>query len=110
MQSPSPVDEASPGSAARASGRLRLPGREQRGIGNAAGDHDQLVVVEAHADGVELLDEFCEATGLDPAEVRSLRDYGIIGDRGEDGSPYGIVCTVAGAAYVLAIGVLRVRS
>ncbi len=34
------------------------------------------------------LREFCEATGLDPAEVRSLRDYGIIGDRGEDGSPF----------------------
>ena len=34
------------------------------------------------------LREFCEATGLDPVEVRSLRDYGIIGDRGEDGSPF----------------------
>jgi hypothetical protein len=30
--------------------------------------------------------------------------------RGEDGSPYGIVCTVAGVAYILAIGVLRFRS
>lgn len=34
------------------------------------------------------LREFCEATGLDAAEVRSLRDYGIIGEGGEDGSPY----------------------
>jgi DNA-binding transcriptional MerR regulator len=34
------------------------------------------------------LREFCEATGLDAAEVRSLRDYGIIGDRGEDGGPF----------------------
>ncbi len=35
---------------------------------------------------VELsLREFCEATGLDAADVRSLRDYGIIGERGEDG-------------------------
>ncbi len=30
--------------------------------------------------------------------------------RGEDGSPYGILCTVAGVAYILAIGVLRLRS
>jgi hypothetical protein len=34
-----------------------------------------------------VLREFCEATGLDPADVRALKDYGIIGDRGEDGGP-----------------------
>jgi hypothetical protein len=30
--------------------------------------------------------------------------------RGEDGSPYGILCTVAGVAYILAMATLRVRS
>ena len=30
--------------------------------------------------------------------------------RGEDGSPYGMLCTVAGVAYIAAIGVLRLRS
>jgi DNA-binding transcriptional MerR regulator len=37
------------------------------------------------------LRELCEATGLDQAEVRSLRDYGIIGeraDRSDDSGPY----------------------
>ncbi|MPZ72933.1 MAG: MerR family transcriptional regulator [Nitriliruptorales bacterium] len=33
------------------------------------------------------LREFCEATGLDAAEVRSLRDYGIIGGE-EGGGPF----------------------
>ena len=31
------------------------------------------------------LREFCDATGLDAQEVRSLRDYGIIGERGDEG-------------------------
>jgi DNA-binding transcriptional MerR regulator len=42
------------------------------------------------APGVTLtLREFCEATGLDPAEVRALRDFGIVGDRdGDGGGPF----------------------
>ncbi|MGH3664508.1 MAG: transcriptional regulator FtsR [Egibacteraceae bacterium] len=34
------------------------------------------------------LREFCEATGLEGVEVKALRDYGIIGDRAEEGAPY----------------------
>jgi DNA-binding transcriptional MerR regulator len=35
------------------------------------------------------LREFCEATGLEPGEVRSLRDYGIVGERdGDAGGPF----------------------
>ncbi len=34
------------------------------------------------------LRELCEATGLEPAEVRALREYGIIGERGDDGAPF----------------------
>ena len=46
-------------------------------------------LLEQPASNVTLnLREFCEATGLEAAEVRSLRDYGIIGDRGEDGGPF----------------------
>ena len=32
------------------------------------------------------LRDFCEATGLDQADVRALRDFGIIGERGDDGT------------------------
>jgi DNA-binding transcriptional MerR regulator len=35
------------------------------------------------------LREFCEATGLEPAMVRALRDYGIVGERdGDAGGPF----------------------
>jgi DNA-binding transcriptional MerR regulator len=34
------------------------------------------------------LREFCEATGLDAAEVRALRDFGIIGERGDEAGPF----------------------
>jgi DNA-binding transcriptional MerR regulator len=35
------------------------------------------------------LREFCEATGLEPADVRALRDFGIVGERGDDsGGPF----------------------
>jgi DNA-binding transcriptional MerR regulator len=35
------------------------------------------------------LREFCEATGLEAAEVRALRDYGIVGERdGDAGGPF----------------------
>ena len=84
------------------------PRRTQAITSNGAGDEDAggqraveiaRVLEAALADEGSLLDqptqhialnlrEFCEATGLDPAEVRSLRDYGIIGEGGEDGSPY----------------------
>ena len=34
------------------------------------------------------LREFCEATGLEPTQVRALRDFGIIGEKGEEGGPF----------------------
>jgi DNA-binding transcriptional MerR regulator len=34
------------------------------------------------------LREFCDATGLDVAEIRALRDYGIIGGRAEEGGSF----------------------
>jgi len=50
---------------------------------------DDVSLLEQPAEHVQLtLREFCEATGLDAGEVRSLRDYGIIGDSGEDGAPF----------------------
>jgi DNA-binding transcriptional MerR regulator len=48
----------------------------------ASGDAVQL---EPSGPDVALnLREFCEATGLEPAEVRSLRDFGIVGERDGD--------------------------
>ena len=54
----------------------------------AALSEDHSLLEQPSANVTLNLREFCEATGLDAAEVRSLRDYGIIGDRGEDGSPF----------------------
>jgi DNA-binding transcriptional MerR regulator len=34
------------------------------------------------------LREFCDATGLDAGEVRALRDFGIIGERGDEAGPF----------------------
>jgi len=34
------------------------------------------------------LREFCEATGLEQSEVRSLREYGIVGERGDEVGPF----------------------
>jgi DNA-binding transcriptional MerR regulator len=34
------------------------------------------------------LREFCDATGLEAAEVRALRDFGIIGERGDEAGPF----------------------
>ena len=34
------------------------------------------------------LREFCEATGLDQSEVRSLREFGIVGERGDEVGPF----------------------
>jgi DNA-binding transcriptional MerR regulator len=34
------------------------------------------------------LREFCEATGLDQSEVRALREFGIVGERGDEVGPF----------------------
>ncbi len=34
------------------------------------------------------LRELCEATGLDAAQVRALRDFGILGGHGDEGAPF----------------------
>jgi len=44
------------------------------------------------------LREFCQATGLDTAEVRSLKDFGIIGDRKDDSGQFDGDDVVAGRA------------
>jgi len=52
----------------------------------AAGDAP---VLDPGAAGVTMtLREFCEATGLDQSEVRSLREYGIVGERGDEVGPF----------------------
>jgi DNA-binding transcriptional MerR regulator len=52
----------------------------------AGGDHPLL---EQPITTVSLsLREFCEATGLEPDMVRSLREFGMIGERGEEGGPF----------------------
>jgi DNA-binding transcriptional MerR regulator len=46
-------------------------------------------LLDPAAGHVELdLRELCEATGLDADAVRSLRDFGILGDKGEDLGPF----------------------
>ena len=52
---------------------------------------DSLLLDGQTADRVALsLREFCEATGLEPAEVRQLRDFGIVGGVAGDASgPFG---------------------
>jgi DNA-binding transcriptional MerR regulator len=34
------------------------------------------------------LRDFCDATGLEPGQVRALRDFGIIGERGDESGPF----------------------
>jgi DNA-binding transcriptional MerR regulator len=48
---------------------------------------DDVSLIDGSSHVVLNLREFCEATGLDAAEVRSLRDYGIIGGE-EGGGPF----------------------
>ncbi|HUH08342.1 MAG TPA: MerR family transcriptional regulator [Egibacteraceae bacterium] len=46
-------------------------------------------ILEQHPAQVALtLRELCEATGLDAGDVKALRDFGILGDRGEDAAPF----------------------
>jgi DNA-binding transcriptional MerR regulator len=50
---------------------------------------DSLMLDQPPAQVSLTLREFCEATGLEGSEVRALRDYGIVGDRGDDaGGPF----------------------
>ncbi|MGH8932052.1 MAG: transcriptional regulator FtsR [Egibacteraceae bacterium] len=44
------------------------------------------------------LREFCQATGLDTAEVRSLKDFGIVGDRKDDSGQFDGDDVLAGRA------------
>jgi DNA-binding transcriptional MerR regulator len=57
----------------------------------AAAGGDSLLLDSHGGASVSLsLREFCEATGLEPTEVRALRDYGIVGERdGDAGGPFG---------------------
>ncbi len=55
----------------------------------AVSSGDSLLLDQPGQDISLTLREFCEATGLDAAEVRSLRDFGIVGERdGDAGGPF----------------------
>ena len=88
---PAPPRRGVPEAIAPAEGDEDLSGRRAAEIAKMleAAMSEESSLLENPSQQVTLnLREFCEATGLDAAEVRSLRDYGIIGDRGEDGSPF----------------------
>jgi DNA-binding transcriptional MerR regulator len=49
----------------------------------------EVPAIDAPIEEVEFgVRELCEATGLDPAEVRSLREFGILGGREDEGAPF----------------------
>ena len=52
------------------------------------GQEEQLVVGAGPTEVSMTLREFCDATGLDAVEVRALRDYGVVGERGGDLGPF----------------------
>jgi DNA-binding transcriptional MerR regulator len=51
----------------------------------AVSSGDSLLLEQPSQEIALNLREFCEATGLDPADVRALRDFGIVGERDADG-------------------------
>jgi len=72
-------------------GAVHLPGMEvpaeprpeqRAGDPATAGDHQRLT--EGNGSAALGFAELCEATGLEPAEVRALREYGILTAGGED--------------------------
>jgi DNA-binding transcriptional MerR regulator len=85
--------ERGPGSAATDDEPEGLAGQRAAEIAaalEAAVTSGDSLLLDQPAHEVSLtLREFCEATGLDAGEVRSLRDYGIVGDRdGDAGGPF----------------------
>jgi DNA-binding transcriptional MerR regulator len=54
----------------------------------AVSSGDSLLLDQPAAQVALSLREFCDATGLDAAQVRALRDFGIVGDRGQDGATF----------------------
>lgn len=73
----------------------------------AAALNSDTAVLEAPSTPVELtLREFCEATGLDSAQVKSLRDYAIVGDPGDETAPFDAddLLTGRAARELLALG------
>lgn len=64
-------------------------------------------VLEAPSTAIELtLREFCEATGLDSAQVRALREYAIVGDPADETAPFDAddLLTGRAARELLALG------
>ena len=55
----------------------------------SAMDSDETSLEDQPAHVTLSLRELCDATGLDPSDVRALRDFGILGERGDEGAPFG---------------------
>jgi len=55
---------------------------------SALASDDQPLLEQGPSDVALSLREFCGATGLEVSEVRALKEFGIIGDRGEDLSSF----------------------
>jgi DNA-binding transcriptional MerR regulator len=90
---PSGADEANSPAGAAADGNEERLGTPRAGEIAAALDHavsagEQPLLEEPPQRVVLSLREFSEATGLEAAEVRALRDYGIIGGRAEEGGSF----------------------
>jgi DNA-binding transcriptional MerR regulator len=78
-----PPAEPSPG-ALPPNRAMEIAGAVEEAVGR--GDTPLLEPSQGH---VELnLKELCDATGLDADAVRSLRDFGVLGDRGEELGPF----------------------
>lgn len=93
---PASAGPAAPGAAGAAGGAEQADGMAgQRAAEIAAAleaavsSGDSLLLEQSGTDVSLTLREFCEATGLDAAEIRSLRDFGIVGERdGDAGGPF----------------------
>ncbi len=80
-----PGTEAEPGGAGDEAG----PGATDQPVAATAGGVEASLSLEEPAQQAEFgVRDLCDATGLEPAEVRELRDFGIIGSREEDGASF----------------------
>lgn len=92
-----PVPAAGPHLEASGGGTVPRPSQIAEALESVVSAEPALL--EQHTSQVTLnLREFCQATGLDSGEVRSLKDYGIIGDRKDDSSQFDGDDVLAGRA------------
>ena len=79
---------ASPGTDAERSSSRRAAD-VARALEAAVGGGDEPLLDAPGGEPLQLsVRELCEATGLEPAQVRELRDYGVIGERGHEAGPF----------------------